>query len=101
MIAAARLHHLWQALPVGTLTDVIGSKTCLVLAPHPDDESLGCGGLIAACCAAGRPPGVAILTDGCASHPGSCAYPPQRLAAIRKQEVTSAVGHLGLSIERL
>jgi LmbE family N-acetylglucosaminyl deacetylase len=44
---------------------------------------------------------VAILTDGCASHPGSRAYPPQRLAAIRKQEVTSAVGHLGLSIERL
>ena len=26
MIAAARLHHLWQALPVGTLTDVIGSR---------------------------------------------------------------------------
>ena len=95
------LHEQWRALPPGTLDEVAGHRTCLVLAPHPDDESLGCGGLIAACCAAGRPPVVAILTDGCGSHPGSRAYPPERLAAIRKQEVTAAVGHLGLSIERL
>jgi LmbE family N-acetylglucosaminyl deacetylase len=72
-----------------------------VLAPHPDDESLGCGGLIAACCAAGRPPAVAILTDGSGSHPGSRAYPPARLAAIRKAEAITAVGHLGLPLERL
>lgn len=78
-----------------------GSGTCLVLAPHPDDESLGCGGLIAACCAAGRPPAVAILTDGSGSHPGSRSYPPASLAALRKAEVTTAVGHLGLPVERL
>ncbi|HEX3402883.1 MAG TPA: PIG-L family deacetylase [Acetobacteraceae bacterium] len=101
MIAAARLHHLWQALPVGTLTDVIGSKSCLVLAPHPDDESLGCGGLIAACCAASRPPVVVILTDGSGSHPGSRLYPPAKLATLREQEVAHAVRVLGLPPERL
>jgi LmbE family N-acetylglucosaminyl deacetylase len=72
-----------------------------VLAPHPDDESLGCGGLIAMCCATGRPPIVAVLTDGSASHPGSRTYPPNRLAAIRKAEVTEAVRHLGMPTERL
>ena len=87
--------------PLGTLEEVAGSGTCLVLAPHPDDESLGCGGLIAACCAAGRPPVVAVLTDGSGSHPGSRAYPPASLAAIRKAEVTAAVGHLGMPVERL
>jgi LmbE family N-acetylglucosaminyl deacetylase len=95
------LHAQWHALPVGSLEEVAGSGTCLVLAPHPDDESLGCGGLIAACCAAGRPPAVAILTDGSGSHPGSHSYPPGRLAALRKAEVTQAVGYLGMSVERL
>ncbi len=95
------LHLRWRALPTGSLDEVAGSGTCLVLAPHPDDESLGCGGLIAACCAAGRPPVVAVLTDGSGSHPGSRAYPPSRLAAIRKTEVMQAVGQLGLPVERL
>jgi LmbE family N-acetylglucosaminyl deacetylase len=95
------LHERWRALPTGTLEEVAGPGTCLVLAPHPDDESLGCGGLIAACCAAGHPPVVAVLTDGSGSHPGSRAYPPERLVAIRKAEVTEAVGHLGLPVERL
>jgi LmbE family N-acetylglucosaminyl deacetylase len=95
------LHEQWRALPTATLEEVAGSGTCLVLAPHPDDESLGCGGLIAACCAGGRPPVVAVLTDGSGSHPGSRANPPERLAAIRKQEVTEAVGHLGMPVERL
>ncbi len=36
----------------------------LVIAPHPDDETLGCGGTIAALTAAGRQVGVVFLTDG-------------------------------------
>ena len=78
------------------LDDIIGGGTCLILAPHPDDESLGCGGLIAACVAAGRPPLVAVLTDGAGSHPNSRTYPPDRLRAVRAQEVRTAVGMLGL-----
>ncbi len=83
------------------MDDVIGGGTCLILAPHPDDESLGCGGLIAACCAAGRPPVVVILTDGSGSHAGSREYPKARLIALRAAEVTEAVGILGLPSDRL
>lgn len=101
VISAALLHERWHALPVGSPDDVIGGGTGLILAPHPDDESLGCAGLIAASCAAARPPVVMILTDGSGSHPSSRLYPPARLTAVREAEAAQAVGILGLPPERL
>ena len=101
MTIAAEVHDTWCRLPPGTLTDIIGIGTCVILAPHPDDESLGCGGLIAACTAAGRPPLVAILTDGAGSHPNSRAFPPDRLRAVRAEEARTAVAHLGLPPGRI
>ncbi|HET6605662.1 MAG TPA: PIG-L deacetylase family protein [Rhodopila sp.] len=100
-MCVADIHAAWRGLPMGSLDDIIGGGTCLVLSPHPDDESLGCGGLIAACAADGRPPIVAILTDGTGSHPQSRKWPPERLKALRYQEVTEAVSRLGLSPDRL
>jgi len=101
MMRADACHAGWRRLPVADLDTIIGPGTCVVLAPHPDDESLGCGGLIAACCAVGRAPMVAILTDGAASHPGSREVPPEQLKLIRAREVHQAVAHLGLPPERL
>jgi LmbE family N-acetylglucosaminyl deacetylase len=95
------LHRGWRALPFGTLNDVTGAGCPLILAPHPDDESLGCGGLIAACCDAGRPPIVAILTDGAMSHPESKLYPRERLVRLREAEARDAVSLLGLPHDRL
>jgi LmbE family N-acetylglucosaminyl deacetylase len=96
MTTAEDFHRTWRTLPVGCLDDIIGSGTCLILVPHPDDESLGCGGLIATCVAAARPPLVAVLTDGAGSHPNSRSFPPDRLRAVRAQEVQTAIGHLGV-----
>jgi LmbE family N-acetylglucosaminyl deacetylase len=101
LMTAGRLHQRWRALPLGNVSDVIGAGNCLVLAPHPDDESLGCGGLIARCCIESRPPAVVILTDGSGSHPGSRSHPPAKLAALRQQEAVRAVQLLGLPAERL
>lgn len=67
----------------------------LVLAPHPDDESLGCGRLLSARWEAGRPAHVLCLTDGAASHPRSRCCPPDRLRALRKKEMRAAVAQLG------
>jgi LmbE family N-acetylglucosaminyl deacetylase len=47
----------------------------MVLAPHADDESLGCGGLIAELVAKARPPMIVILRDGTGSHPLSREIP--------------------------
>jgi len=68
----------------------------LILAPHPDDETLGCGGLIATASALGLRPRVAYLTDGAASHPGSRAWPPRRLAGARREEALAALAILGV-----
>jgi LmbE family N-acetylglucosaminyl deacetylase len=90
-----------RALPLVALDTLLGAAPSLILAPHPDDESLGCGGLIAACCAMGRPPIVVVLTDGAQSHPGSAAFPPARLVALRAAETREAVAALGLPPSRL
>ncbi len=101
MTRAGVLHQSWRALPMAPVETITGGGWCLVLAPHADDESLGCGGLIAACVAAGRPPMVTMLTDGAGSHPNSAAYPPDRLRAERAQEARRAVAHLGLPPDRI
>jgi len=83
------------------IASLLAGRRPLILAPHPDDESLGCGGLIAASCAAGLAPAVAILTDGAASHPGSQTYPPEKLRALREREAVCAAATLGLPPENL
>ena len=65
------VRRAWNDLPLVGLDEMLQGRVPLILAPHPDDESIGCGGLIAQLCAAGTPPHVVILTDGCHSHPNS------------------------------
>lgn len=101
MISAGAHQLAWRTLPEGTLDNVVGPGSCLILAPHPDDESLGCGGLIAASVAAGRMPLVVFLTDGAASHPNSRSYPRARLRVTREAEAREAAACLGLPAERL
>jgi LmbE family N-acetylglucosaminyl deacetylase len=93
--AGAVLARARQA-PLVSLAALTGNAPVLVLAPHPDDESLGCGGLIAACCAAGMPIAVVLLTDGAGSHPGSRSHPPDILARLRLAEMVAALAELGL-----
>lgn len=76
--------------------DVVGGRDVLVIAPHPDDESLGCGGLLCWAARHGRNPRVLFLTDGEGSHPGSPTFPPERLSKIRHQEARRACAALGL-----
>lgn len=90
-----------DALPFGGVGDLVGRDPFLVLAPHPDDETLGCGGLLAAAERDGVPGHVLILTDGAASHPNSRRYPPPSLAALRRGEAASALAALGLPADRL
>ncbi len=70
-------------------------RSVVVLAPHPDDEVLGCGLLIADLVRAGVKVAVIALTDGDASHPGSRRWPPAALAALRRSELRRALQRLG------
>ena len=67
----------------------------VVLAPHPDDESIGCGALIAAFRAAGRAVDVVVLTDGAMGSAGDRIGPSEALAALRRRETSDALGRLG------
>jgi LmbE family N-acetylglucosaminyl deacetylase len=93
---AGELHLAWTRLPVATADTIVGTGRTLILAPHPDDESLGCGGLIAELCRLGRPPRVVVLTDGAGSHPGSRVFAATALRDVREQEVRRALRALGL-----
>ena len=68
----------------------------LLIVPHQDDETLGCGGLIASASALGCAPYVAYLTDGGASHLGSDAWPRHRLVRERRREAYAALSILGV-----
>ena len=95
-ITAAEALATMRALPLRPVTDLLAPGPILLLAPHPDDESLGCGGLLAAAAATETPPFVLVLTDGTGSHPNSRAYPAPKLRAARQREAQHAIAALGL-----
>ena len=70
-------------------------RSCLVIAPHPDDETLGCGATIARKIAAGAHVSVLIATDGRNCHPGS-RIGPTEIGRMRTAEAAAACSRLGL-----
>jgi LmbE family N-acetylglucosaminyl deacetylase len=88
-----------HSLPFRPLREMLEDRAFIVVAPHPDDESLACGGLIANACEQGLRAKVVIVSDGAGSHPNSKAYPPDRLSALREDEAKQAGAELGLKPE--
>jgi N-acetylglucosamine malate deacetylase 2 len=71
-------------LPPGPIAAVVA---------HPDDESFGLGGLLAALAAEGRPVHVLCFTHGEASTLGF----GERLGEVRRDELTAAAAQLGVA----
>lgn len=65
----------------------------LVVAPHPDDESIGMGGFMSHYA---RKIDVIILTDGRKGKPDTEMISPDKLCAIRKKECRSALQTVGI-----
>ncbi|MFZ3583633.1 PIG-L deacetylase family protein [Loktanella sp. DJP18] len=86
--------HLTTELPRISAQALTGQAPIVVLAPHPDDESLGCGALLAHAFDT-HGAHVICMTDGGGSHPGSVDWPAGRLAAMRWQELSHAIVRLG------
>lgn len=92
--------HLWRPLPPLQAHDRL-----LIIAPHPDDEVLGCGGLIATAAAMGAPVRVVYLTNGdgftaaaaltarATPTPDECL----QLGRLRQEEARQGLHALGLS----
>ncbi len=73
-----------------------GEPITLVIAPHQDDEVLGCGGLIARKRLEGFPVHVVFITDGGASHSDHPTLTKAAVAALRETEARAALRKLGV-----
>ncbi len=94
------LRHVAQALLDGQLRRRLGSfadedwtASALIIAPHPDDETLGCGGIACKKIAAGAQTSFIFVTDGTTSHAHRIA--PEALRDTREEEAREAVRLLG------
>jgi LmbE family N-acetylglucosaminyl deacetylase len=99
----ANLRQLKLPLPRAVVPDK--TDRLLIISPHSDDETLGCGGLIAQALRAGAEVKVVLVTNGDGFHYGASRWfeeikvPPKdfrRFAADRRQESISALATLGL-----
>lgn len=91
-----RCDWLWQQpqFPVAELC--AGAGRLVVVAPHPDDEVLACGGLMCAAASIGLKVQVIAVTDGEACYPGEAWWTPQRLRQARRNELRAALDELSI-----
>lgn len=89
----------WPGLDALPRTDadtlVPATHRAVVVAPHPDDEVLACGGLLALRARCNRPSLVIGVTDGEASHAGCEGWRPADLAQARRRERALGLARLG------
>jgi len=81
-----------EPLCAGVEELVRGCRRVVVVAPHPDDETLGVGGLLSVLLRRGFPIEVIMVTDGEASHAGLA---PGVMRSIRVLESALALRQLG------
>lgn len=96
----ARVGHPLLVAGAKDVTAQTAARSCLVLAPHPDDETLGCGATIMRKRAAGTRVEVIIASDGRHSVQ-SDKVSADALAEIREEEARRAAAVLGLPSENI
>ncbi len=93
----------WPALarlPAVTAHELLPpGQRAVVLAPHPDDEVLAVGGLLALLARMQRDICLIAVTDGSASHRGSTLWSRERLERERPLESRRALQRLGVQGE--
>jgi LmbE family N-acetylglucosaminyl deacetylase len=80
---------------------VIEAENLLILAANPGDQTLFCAGLIAGCCARGRPPFVMVLADGQEEAPGCSPEEANDQANRRANDMVAGLARLGLPAARV
>ena len=90
----ANIMYRWiskfQSYPI-----TVSQKSAMVFSPHQDDETLGCGGMIALKRSLGVPVEVIFLTDGRYGRPEWIT--PETIIEIRQKEAVNALTILGVS----
>lgn len=92
-------HAVFRSIMLCSKPISASEKPAIVFAPHQDDETFGCGGLIALKREQGTRVKVVILTDGAAGSKASGAASRERITQIRNEEVLAATATLGVEAE--
>lgn len=94
-MTSATVPH-FQSLPLHPAAFASTLGSAVVVAPHPDDEALGCGGLLALLRQARQPVGAVLVSDGTMSHPNSRQYDALARQTWREAEFKESLGRLGI-----
>lgn len=93
--------HLARVADIDCTELVPAGSRAVIVSPHPDDEILGCGGLLQLLAREQRQVLLISVTDGGASHQGSRYWTPQRLSIVRPLETADALKRLGLPLNQM
>jgi LmbE family N-acetylglucosaminyl deacetylase len=91
----------YDNIPLAPEHCVSGFGKTLIIAPHADDESLGCGGVISLLNKFGQTVYILLLSDGTLSHPNSKQYTSEKLRDLREKELLNAAEILGVPEENI
>ena len=89
-IRSRRFHAI--EVPLGTIA---------IVAPHPDDEVMGCGGLIQRLTKSGGDVHIIFMTGGEGSHRGCCNLEEEQLKSVRRKMAQQIDPLLGIEPSRL
>lgn len=76
--------------------DLSLARRVLVLVPHPDDEVIGCGGLLAQLAIIGVPVCIVLVTDGSGGPDAAMSH-----SSARQAEFLQSLQSLGLNIDQI
>lgn len=89
-------HIIWLRHIASSSHEIQVSGRIVVVAPHPDDEVIGCGGLIARLVGMGNAPQIVVLTGGEGSHAGCCKLSDKDIKDARRRLTRDALFILGV-----
>lgn len=84
-----------------TLLDLSPKGAVLIVAPHPDDEVIGCGGLIARLVKEGNLPHIIVMTGGEGSHEHCCDIDRDNIVKARRGLTRKALEILGVPLDNI
>ena len=100
-IRRARGTFLRQILRFTSRSASLSGSCAVVIAPHPDDETFGCGGMIALRRNMGSRVVIIFLSRGEASHRSCCDTAVGKISTKRREHATDAMSVLGVDATNL
>ena len=79
----------------------VGNEKCIILSPHPDDETIGWSGLIQHLISNGQRVDVIYMTGGGKSHSGCCNIEETTLIIHRRELAKKSASILGIPQKNL